>query len=227
MFSKTFLEMAAVDVMPYVREREGGANYLPWMHCKKLLHEHGAETVMFWPVPGPDGTSLHYSQLEFKDSKGRINRCYEVVVHIQVDHLQWEITYPVLNGNYAVKNNTLNQLKVSNAVRRAFVKGVAERTGLGFSLWELEDDIPEDPADQEEGQEDTDTAQKQRAYLQELITKKLKLGLDYGLVLSRIGMTEDGLKELFSAENPDLKKIEEAIEVLKKWGANGDKRSRP
>lgn len=226
MFDKSFLEMAAVDVSKYVRERDG-IKYLPWVFCKKLLHEHGAETVMFWPVPGPDGTSLHYGNLVFTDGEGRTNRCYEVVVHIQVDQIQWEITYPVRSGNYAVKDNTMNSVKVADSVRRAFVKGVAERLGLGFSLWELDDELPNDGSETEGDTPNPEDAQRRRRYLQELITQKLKVGLDYGLILSRIGLTEDGLKELFSAEDPDLERIEKAIEVLKKWGVPNNPQSRP
>ena len=68
MFSKTFGEMLAVDVSPYLKERDDANNvkYLPWAACKKLLHDNGAETVMFWPVPGPDGSTLRKSDASFE-----------------------------------------------------------------------------------------------------------------------------------------------------------------
>lgn len=220
---KTFAEMVAVDVSQHVKEHDG-VKYLPWAACLRLLYEQGAKKVIFFPVPGPDGTSLHYSNLSFTDSNDRVNRCYEVVVHIQVDNEEWETTYPVLNGKYAVKDNTLDQLKVSNAVRRAFVKGVAERLGLGLSLWEREEESPEENTGQEDGGYDKEAARKRMSYLQELITKKLKSGLEYGLILSKIGLTPDEAKELFSAEEIDIQRINDAIEILKKWGNSDDRK---
>ena len=146
MFDKTFAEMMKVDVRPFVKKRDG-QDYLPWANCKKLLHDNGAETVMFWPVPGPDGSTLRKSDLSFVDKNGTANQCYEVLVHIQVDNLEWDTAYPVINGNNPVKDNSMSQLRVHNAVRRGFVKGVAERTGLGFGLWLEVDDLPEEVDD--------------------------------------------------------------------------------
>ena len=87
MFDKTFAEMMSLDISPYIKKRDG-ADYLPWGACKKLLHENGAELVLFHPVPGPDGSTLRRSALEFTDKNGVTNRCYEVAVIIQVGHLQ-------------------------------------------------------------------------------------------------------------------------------------------
>lgn len=129
MFEKSFREMMAVDVRPFIKQRDG-ADYLPWASCKKLLHDNGAETVLFEPIPGPDGSTLHRSEVSFADKNGVINRCYEVRVHIKVDSLEWDITYPVVNGNNPVKDNSMSQLRVHNAVRRAFVKGVRSVPGL-------------------------------------------------------------------------------------------------
>lgn len=50
MFEKSFREMMAVDVRPFIKQRDG-ADYLPWASCKKLLHDNGAETVLFEPIP--------------------------------------------------------------------------------------------------------------------------------------------------------------------------------
>ena len=205
MFDKSFSEMLKVDVSAHAKERDGVA-YLPWAACKKLLHDHGAETVMFWPVPGPDGSTLRKSELEFSDKNGRVNRAYEVVVRIQVDNLEWDICYPVLNGNVPVHDGTLNQLRVHNAVRRAFVKGVAERIGLGFNLWLKEDDLPDEV--QEDLTKHKLSKCKQR--LLETVTNKINAGLPLNIMADRLGMDEDTLRAKFSLYN-ELARLEKAI----------------
>lgn len=205
MFDKSFVEMMKVDVTPYVKNRDE-ADYLPWAACKKLLHDHGAETVMFWPVPGPDGSTLRKSDITFADKNGKTNRAYEVLVHIQVDNLQWEICYPVLNGNAPVRDDTLNQLRVHNAIRRAFVKGVAERTGLGFNLWLKEDDLPDEP--QEDLTKHSLSKCKQR--LLELVTAKINGGIPLNIIADRMGYDEETLRAKFSLYN-ELAKLEKAI----------------
>lgn len=190
MFEKTFKEMLAVDVSKYVKTRDGAA-YLPWASCKKLLHDYGAETVMFEPIPGPDGCTLRRSELSFKDKNGVENRCYEVKVHIQVDNLEWDITYPVVNGNNPVKDNSMSQLRVHNAVRRAFVKGVAERTGLGFGLWLEVDDLPEEPVDDLSKH----SLAKCKQRIEESITAKLK-HMPFPVLCERIGRSEDEVRSM-------------------------------
>ena len=131
---KSWNEMNKVDVTPYVEQRDG-ADYLNWAKCKKLLHENGAEVVYFEPCVNANGSSLFMSDQTFTDSKGNTNRCYEVRVHIVIDDLEFDAQYPLMNGSNPVKDNSMSQQRVWNAQTRAFVKGVAMRTGLGFSLW--------------------------------------------------------------------------------------------
>lgn len=169
MFDKSFAEMRALDVSQHVQKRDG-IDYLPWGTCKDLLHQNGAEVVMFYPVPGPDGSTLRKSDTVFKDKNGVENRCYEVLVHIQIDNMEWETTYPVMNGNNPVRDNSMNQLRVHNAVRRGFVKGVAERTGLGFGLWVKGDDLHDEPEDLSKH-----SLAKCKQRLQEEITAKFKM----------------------------------------------------
>lgn len=208
MFSKSFAEMLKVDVSPYLKERDdsAGVKYLPWAVCKKLLHDHGAEEVLFWPVPGPDGSTLRKSELEFKDKNGVSNRCYEVLVHIKVDGMEWDVVYPVLNGNNPVKDNTLNQLRVHNAVRRAFVKGVAEKTGLGFDLWLHEDDLPDEPVEDLSKH----SLLKCRQRLLELITDKIAQGIPMNVMADRLGRTEDELRAMMNW-HLTLVKVEKTI----------------
>ena len=196
MFDKTFSEMMAIDVMPYVKQRDG-ADYLGWAMCKKLLHDNGAEEVTFYPVPTSDGTTLRMSNVEFKDKNGVANRVYEVVVHIKVDNIEWDIAYPVMNGNNPVKDNSMNQHRVHNAVKRAFVKGVAERIGLGFSLWLDEDDLPVEEA--EDLSKHNILKIKQRA--QELVTAKINEGIPLNVIADRLGMDDESFRAKFALYN--------------------------
>ena len=205
MFSKSFSEMLNVDITPYVKNRDG-ADYLPWAACKKLLHDHGAETVMFWPVPGPDGSSLRKSELVFTDKNGVNNRAYEVLVHIQVDNLQWETCFPVVNGGNPVRDNSMTQMRVHSSIRRAFVKGVAERTGLGFNLWLRDDDLPQE--DWEDLSKHSLGKCKQR--LLELVTAKINQGIPLNVIADRLDMDEDTLRAKFSLYN-ELARLEKAI----------------
>ncbi len=209
MFSKTFNDMMAVDVMPYAKAREDNPDvpYLPWAMCKKLLHDNGAEEVMFWPVPGPDGSTLRKSDTTFTDKHGAVNRCYEVLVHIKVDDLEWDTVYPVLNGNNPVKDNSMSQLRVHNAIRRAFVKGVAERTGLGFCLWLKGDDLPDTEPVEDLSKHSLAKCKKR---MTELVTAKINAGIPLDIMADRLGMDADTLRAKFSLYN-ELARLEKSI----------------
>lgn len=196
MFTKSFADMMKIDVSPYVKKRDG-VDYLGWAMCKKLLHDNGAEVVMFSPVPAPDGSTLRMSNASFTDKNGIVNRVYEVLVHIVVDTIEWDIAYPVMNGNNPVKDNSMSQLRVHNAVRRAFVKGVAERLGLGFSLWLDEDDIPQEET--EDLSKHDILKVKQRA--QELVTAKINQGIPLNVIADRLGMDEETFRAKFTQYN--------------------------
>lgn len=206
MFDKSFNEMMQVDVSPYVKQRDG-ADYLNWAMCKKLLHDNGAEEVMFYPVLGADGSSLRMSGKEFVDKNGTANNVYEVLVHIKVDNIEWDIAYPVMNGANPVKDNSMSQQRVHNAVKRAFVKGVAERIGLGFSLWLDEDDLP-----QEDETEDLSkhSLLKCRQRLMELVTAKINAGIPLNLIADKVGLDEESLRAKFAVYN-ELAKLEKTI----------------
>jgi hypothetical protein len=132
--NKSFTEMRAIDITAHVEKRDGN-DYLNWAKCKMLLHENGANVVWFEPCVNANGSSLFMSEQVFEDSKGNKNRCYEVRVHIKIDDLEFDAQYPLMNGSNPVKDNSMSQQRVWNAQTRAFVKGVAMRTGLGFDLW--------------------------------------------------------------------------------------------
>ena len=142
---KSFAEMRKVDVSDYLEKRDG-IEYLNWARCKQLLHDNGAQVVWFEPCVNENGSSLFMSDKEFTDPKGNSNRCYEVRVRIRIDDLEFEMQAPVMNGANPVKDNSMSQQRVWNAQTRAFVKGVAMRTGLGFDLWlkDMDSIVPED-----------------------------------------------------------------------------------
>ena len=146
---KSFKEMNKIDISKYTKERDG-AEYLPWTVCKKLLHDNGAEIVYFEPILNSNGSSLFMTDVEFKDKSEVINRCYEVRIKIVIDDLTFEYNMPVMNGNLPVRDNSMSQLRVNNAQARAFVKGVAIRTGLGFSLWLRDDSDFDDESETED-----------------------------------------------------------------------------
>lgn len=213
---KSYRELSAIDVSPYCKTRdakdESGKKvqipYLPWAVCKRLLHENGAETVYFEPVINESGSSLIQTSTEFKNDKGRVNRCYEVRVRIVIDDLIFEYQTPLLNGNLVVYEDTLNQLRVNNALARAFVKGVAVRTGLGISLWE--DDEPAD-----NGNDDLSGHNllliKQR--IEKLITAKMGKGLTAKDIANKTGMTEKQVAGCLNAL-VTIYKMEKEIEKL-------------
>lgn len=206
---KPFLEMMKVDVSPYVEKRDN-ADYLPWTYCKKLLHENGAEKVYFEPIVNKNGSSLFMSEVEFKDSKENTNRCYEVRVRVVIDDLTFEYQTPVMNGGNPVKDNSMSQQRVWNAQTRAFVKGVAVHTGLGFSLW-LND---EDAKTQE------DDPSKHNIWIiknriEQLITAKMQAkDLTQKELCNMIGMPEKIFTSTMAVAFKNIDFIEKALQKL-------------
>ena len=189
---KPYAEMRKVDVTPYVEKRDG-ADYLNWAKCKELLHENGAEVVYFEPCVNVNGSSLFMSEQTFTDSKGNTNRCYEVRVHIVIDDLEFEAQYPLMNGSNPVKDNSMSQQRVWNAQTRAFVKGVAMRTGLGFNLWLKNMD---EQSNEEDLCKHSLFAIKER--FQEEYTRVMKKRMSTKDIAEACGMTEDEVKVLFT-----------------------------
>lgn len=189
---KSYAEMRKVDVTPHVEKRDGN-DYLNWAKCKELLHENGAEVVYFEPCVNENGSSLFMSDQVFTDSKGNSNRCYEVRVHIVIDDLEFDAQYPLMNGSNPVKDNSMSQQRVWNAQTRAFVKGVAMRTGLGFSLWlkNMEEQTVEDDLSKH-----SLFAIKER--MQQEYTRAIKKKMSTKDIAEACGMTEDEVKVIFT-----------------------------
>lgn len=192
---KSYNELRKIDVLPYCEERETKNErgkvvkvpYLNWAKCKDLLHENGAEVVYFEPLVNDNGSTLFMTDIPFTDSKGNHNRCFEVRVKIVIDDLEFIQNYPLLNGMYVVREDTVNQLRLSNAQARAFVKGVAIRTGLGFGLW-----ISNDETTKTENEENlySHSILKIRERLNQTITKKLDEGKSLDVIAKATGLQE-------------------------------------
>ena len=203
---KSWNEMAKIDISKYVEQRDK-ADYLPWAVCLKLLYENGAEKVAFEPVINEkDGTTLFKTEEKFgKD--GRLNQCYEVRVKITIDDLQFVQNYPLINGTIPITTETLTSLRVASAQARAFVKGVAIRTGLGISLWTKDEGDEEPIITVESAYKGIDSAKK---FAQELYTEKLKKLGSLDEVAKAMGTT----LELFKAEGANFDRAKEFIKKL-------------
>ena len=204
---KNFNELRKVDVTPYIKQRDG-ADYLPWATVVDLLHENGAERVFFSPVYNENGSSLFMSSQTFTDTSGNINRCYEVRIEVSVDDDNFIYSYPLLNGIHPVKDNSLNQNVVFKAMARAFVKAIAVRYGLGFSLWAKDElDAPEE----EDLYKHSLDAIKLR--FQQTYTQKLQKHMSVKDIADGLNMTEDEVKVIFTYFE-QLKRFEAALQKL-------------
>jgi hypothetical protein len=187
-----FKELRKVDVTPYVKKRDG-ADYLPWATVVDILHEHGAEKVFFAPIYNENGSSLFMSEQTFTDNKGNVNRCYEVRIEVTVDDDTFIYSYPLLNGINPVKDNSLNQNVVFKAMARAFVKAIAVRYGLGFSLWSK---------DEIEDQEDDDLYKHSLRSIEERVqqayTRLVRKGMTTKQIAEALHKTEDEVRVIFS-----------------------------
>lgn len=198
---KPYEEMRKINVLPYCEMREAKDEkgktikvpYLNWAKCIDLLYENGAKKVFFEPVTLPNGSSLIMSDAEFEDKNGVKNRCYEVRVRITIDDLVFESQFPLMNGSNPVKDNSLTQQRVWNAQTRAFVKGVALRTGLGFELW-----LNDDTGKEQEEDLNSHKIMKIKERMQQAYTKAIKKKMSTKDIADAIGMTEDEVKVVFT-----------------------------
>ena len=215
---KSYAEMRKIDVLPFCDQREAKDDkgrkiwvpYLNWAKCKELLHENGAETVYFEPCVNANGSSLFMSHEVFEDKNGVKNRCYEVRVKIVIDDLEFEAQYPLMNGSNPVKDNSLTQQRLWNAQTRAFVKGVAMRTGLGFGLW-VSGDEAEDKNTADDLSSHSLWAIKER--MQQLYTKVLMKGMSTSDIASKVELTEDEVRTYFTYFD-QLDRLEKKLSAL-------------
>lgn len=212
---KGFNELVKIDVLPFCDTRRAKDDtgkpievpYLPWAKCKMLLHENGANDVYFVPMKNENGGYLFQSK-EVHDKNGRTTGCYFVSVEIHIDDKTFRMDMPLMNGSLVVYDDTLNQLRISNAHARAFVKGVAIHTGLGFKLWLNDKDT--DRAEDDLSQHNI-MAVKQR--IEMLITQKLQSGMDVPHILSAIGLSKKQY-ELIMAGFNNIQHLENELKRL-------------
>lgn len=215
---KPYSELRKIDVLPYCEQRETKDDkgktikvpYLNWAKCVDLLHENGAEVVYYEPLVNENGSTLFMTDIPFADSKGNLNRCFEVRVKIVIDDLEFVQNYPLLNGVYVVREDTINQLRLSNAQARAFVKGVAIRTGLGFGLW-----VNDDETTQRDGEENLyfHNILKIRERVERLITMKMDSGLTIPQICEKLNIDEDQFN-VYMKHFTILDRLEKAIMKL-------------
>lgn len=199
---KSWQEMFDIDVLPLCETREAKDDkgkkikvpYLNWAVCMKLLHEHGAEKVYFEPCVNANGSSLFMSEQTFVDKNDITNRCYEVRVKIVIDDLEFEAQYPLMNGSNPVKDNSMTQQRLWNAQTRAFVKGVAMRTGLGFGLW-VKNDEAGDQTPIEDLSSHNIFAIRER--MQQKCTELVKKGMSTREIAQALGINEQSLLQYY------------------------------
>lgn len=117
-------------------------------------------------------------------------------------------SYPLLNGINPVRDNSLNQNVVFKAMARAFVKAIALRYGLGFSLWSK---------DELEAQEEDDLYKHSldaiKLRFQQTYTQKLQKHMSVSDIAKGLNMTEDEVKVIFTYFD-QLKRFEAALQKL-------------
>ena len=205
---KPWQEMYDLDISQYVKKRDN-ADYLPLASCLKLLYENGAEKVSFRPLTNETGSSLFMSEQVFTDKSGNTNRCYEVRVEVVIDGSSFWISYPVMNGINAVRDNLMNQNAVHKAQMRAFVKAVAINTGLGFDLWLDDSDIEESGEDLSKHNIYAIRERMQQAY-----TKLIKRGLSTSEIASMMGTSEQTVQYYLNGIFDEINRFEKAMGAL-------------
>lgn len=214
---KKFDELYKIDVLPFCDFKEGKDEkgkrieipYLNWAKCVTLLHENGAETVYFTPLKNAEGGYL-FSSREVHNKDGRITGCYFVSVEIHIDDLVFTQDLPLLNGNLVVYDDTLNQLRINNAHTRAFVKGVAVRTGLGLSLWTKDFD----------GEKATDddlsihNVWKIKQRIEQRFTELMKCGMTQTEICDKCGLKEKDVGTILGKYVNGIAYLEDALKKL-------------
>lgn len=74
-------------------------------------------------------------------------------ITVELDDLSCKIDYPIIDGNSVISEP--NQLQISKAELRGFVKCVAIHTGLGLSLWQKEESILSEVTEKPKAEDNT------------------------------------------------------------------------
>lgn len=214
---KKFDELYKIDVSPFCDKKKGKDDngqvidipYLNWAKCVTLLHDNGAETVYYTPVKNAEGGYL-FSSRETHNKDGRTTGCYFVSVEIHIDDLVFTQDMPLLNGNLVVYDDTLNQLRISNAHARAFVKGVAIRTGLGFSLW-----AGDDEGEKAETEDlSIHNIWKIKLRIEQKFTELMKKGMSQAEICKKCNLKESDVGQILIKYMNGISYLEEALKKL-------------
>lgn len=196
---KTFGEMLALNLDSSVSkkpvfkkdkktgqfEKVGELDYLNWADCLALLHENGAEKVLFGNVKSRDDHPV------FLLNGG----APFVRVYVDVDGDRRELDYPVIDGSTNISMEKLTQGDVHNATQRGFVKCVAINWGLGLQLWQKEEREEEQrrtPADNLEFH----NIMAIKTRVERFITGKLQGGMSMDDVLSCLNLSQTQYKNI-------------------------------
>lgn len=218
---KAWDELRKVDVSSYCKERktkdERGREvlipYLPWGKCIDLLHANGAQHVAFTPVMENGSYLLCSREVETvpKSERDRPRKtgCYFVRVAVEIDDLKFTYDYPLMNGANVVYDDTLNQRAINTAHNRAFVKGVAIRTGLGWELWSREEDVDEPVEDLSSHK--LSCIQKR---IEERLTALLQSGMSVDDIAKAIGWKKATVDGVMTTYFRGIAALEEALKKL-------------
>lgn len=209
---KSFIELYNLDVREHIKERivtgKVTTEYIPWMDVVVLLHKNGAESVKYGNIYAEDGHSLF-----MKDGK-----CPEVHVFVEIDGDRREASYPVIKGSFAIKPDNIDQLQVSNATQRAFVKCVATNWGLGLKVWQKEEQDEEKNAPKDLSAHSLGAI---RERLNLLVSSKLQMGYSMEDLYEITGFdkaTFDAVKSYFVIIN----KLEGVLQKITKRKQDDD-----
>jgi DNA-binding NarL/FixJ family response regulator len=206
-----FDTLREIDLSKHFKKRDN-ASYVNWAVIKQVLHDNGAKKVYFEPMQQTNGSSLIMTEKAFLDSKENTNQVYETRIKIVIDDLEFEMQGPVMNGANPVKDNSMSQQRLWNAQTRLFVKGVAIRTGLGFDLWS---NIEKEEEDQNEEDLSVHNILKIQERVQQLLTKKMKLGLSEREIANQLKLNEKQL-ETYMQFYKRAYNLEKALEKVDK-----------
>lgn len=196
---KTFSEMLGLNLEKYLSKKPvfkknkstgkfdivGELDYLNWADCLILLHENGAEKVLFGNVKSQDDHPV------FLLNGG----APFVRVYVVVDGDRRELDYPVIDGSTNISMEKLTQGDVHNATQRGFVKCVAINWGLGLKMWQKEEREEEQrrtPADDLEFH----NIMAIKTRVERFITGKLQGGMSMDDVLSCLNLSQTQFKNI-------------------------------
>ena len=114
-------------------------------------------------------------------------------IEIVIDDKKFIMRSPVMNGSNPVRDNSMSQQRVWNAQTRAFVKGVAMRTGLGFDLW-----INDDTGMETEEDLSKHKIMKIKERMQITYTKLIKKGMSTKDIANALNKSEEEVKVIFT-----------------------------